>query len=91
MASTINYSYGTPTNSGYIACPSNENVVTTYDPMGEIKARLEKLEKIRKVDYTILACKNCGASIEQKIDDYIFKCRYCGTAYIIGSYQINSQ
>lgn len=90
MASIIN-SYGAPINSGYIAYTSNRNTVGTYDQMDEIKARLEKLEKIRKVDFTILACRNCGASIEQKIDDYIFKCRYCGTAYIIGSYQINSQ
>lgn len=31
-----------------------------------------------------LKCYNCGASINQKIDDYILKCPYCNSAYLIG-------
>lgn len=55
----------------------------------DILSRLNKLEKNRKIDYTMLSCRNCGASLEQKINDYIVKCPYCNTAYLIGTYQIN--
>lgn len=70
----------------------DDGCITGIDPLDEIKTRLEKLEKVpRKIEYTMLSCRNCGASLQQKVDDYIVKCQYCGTAYMIGTYQINSR
>ena len=34
-------------------------------------------------------CNNCGAPLKMDADNYLFKCRYCGTAYLIGTNQIN--
>lgn len=31
---------------------------------------------------------NCGGQVEQKYDDYIFKCPYCKTVYALGTKQI---
>ena len=56
----------------------------------EILERINKLERDTRFDYTEISCRNCGGKILQKIDDHILKCPYCGTAYIIGRYQINS-
>ena len=56
----------------------------------EILERINKLERDTRFDYTEISCRNCGGKILQKIDDHILKCPYCGTAYIIGKYQINS-
>lgn len=56
----------------------------------EILERISKLERDTRFDYTEISCRNCGGKILQKIDDHILKCPYCGTAYIIGRYQINS-
>lgn len=36
-------------------------------------------------------CNNCGAPLEMDIDNHLFKCRYCGTAYLIGTKQINAR
>ena len=55
-----------------------------------IEERLRKLEESRaKIWYTELQCKNCGAPLQQRIDDHIVKCKYCKTAYVIGQYLIN--
>lgn len=35
-----------------------------------------------------LNCMNCGGQVEQKCDDYIFKCPYCKTVYALGTKQI---
>lgn len=35
-------------------------------------------------------CNNCGAPLKMDADNHLFKCRYCGTAYLIGTKQINS-
>ena len=32
---------------------------------------------------------NCGAPLKMDADNHLFKCRYCGTAYLIGTNQIN--
>lgn len=34
-------------------------------------------------------CNNCGGTIEMDIDNHIFRCPYCGSAYAIGTNQIN--
>lgn len=38
-----------------------------------------------------LTCYNCGASINQKINDHILKCPYCKSVYLTGINQINSR
>ena len=69
---------------------SNDVSVNTRNIVDELEERLKKLERTHKFDYTMLQCRNCGASLEQKIDDHIVKCPYCSTAYIVGNWQINS-
>ena len=69
--------------------PATTVAIDNYS-FNDILSRLDELEKNRrKIDYTMLSCRNCGASLEQKINDYIVKCPYCNTAYLIGTYQIN--
>lgn len=75
--------------STYNVVPATVTVDNNYS-FSSILSRLDELEKNRrKIDYTMLSCRNCGASLEQKINDYIVKCPYCNTAYLIGTYQIN--
>lgn len=69
--------------------PATATVAINNYSFDDILSRLNKLENNRKIDYTMLSCRNCGASLEQKINDYIVKCPYCNTAYLIGTYQIN--
>ena len=69
--------------------PATSAITVDNYSFDDILSRLNKLEKNRKIDYTMLSCRNCGASLEQKINDYIVKCPYCNTAYLIGTYQIN--
>ena len=66
-------------------------IVATIDPLKVLEERLMKLEANHKFDYTMLQCRNCGASLEQAIDDHIVKCPYCSTAYIVGNWQINDR
>lgn len=33
-------------------------------------------------------CNNCGAPLKMDAENHLFKCRYCGTAYLIGINQI---
>lgn len=56
-----------------------------------IDAKIKALEKNTRFTFTELSCRNCGGKINQKIDDYIVKCPYCGTAYLIGREQIYSR
>lgn len=34
-------------------------------------------------------CNNCGAPLKMDAENHLFKCRYCGTAYLIGTNQIH--
>lgn len=36
------------------------------------------------------ACHNCGAKLQLDHDDHIFKCKYCGSVYMVGLDQVNS-
>ena len=56
-----------------------------------IEEKIKALEKNTRFTFTELSCRNCGGKINQKIDDYIVKCPYCGTAYLIGREQIYSR
>lgn len=56
-----------------------------------IEAKIKALEKNTRFTFTELSCRNCGGKIHQKIDDYIVKCPYCETAYLIGREQIYSR
>lgn len=33
-------------------------------------------------------CNNCGAPLQMDADNHLFKCKYCGTVYLIGTGQI---
>lgn len=57
----------------------------------EILRRLKALEATYDFDFVEMNCKNCGGSLQQEIDNYIVKCPYCGSVYMIGRYQINSR
>ena len=56
----------------------------------EMNSRIKDLEEAGRFDYTEIACRNCGAKLEQGIDDHIVKCPYCVSVYAIGRYLINS-
>lgn len=52
--------------------------------------KLEELErKYKVVDFIELKCKNCGGKIQQKYEDNIIKCPYCGSVYAIGTKRMN--
>ena len=36
------------------------------------------------------ACHNCGAKLQLEPENHIFKCKYCGSVYMVGLDQINS-
>lgn len=75
------------TSSSTITDTINSSV--SLDDM--IEAKIKALEKNTRFTFTELSCRNCGGKINQKIDDYIVKCPYCGTAYLIGREQIYSR
>lgn len=64
------------------------NHKNNYD---EILQRLKALEATYDFDFVEMSCKNCGGSLQQGINDYVVKCPYCGSVYMIGRYQINSR
>ena len=37
------------------------------------------------------ACHNCGAKLQLEPENHIFKCKYCGSVYMVGLDQINSE
>ena len=52
--------------------------------------KLEELErKYKVVDFIELKCKNCGGKIQQRYEDNIIKCPYCGSVYAIGTRRVN--
>ena len=65
-----------------------DDLPTTFN---DVLNRLAALEHDRRFTYTELSCRNCGGKIEQKIDDYIVRCPYCKTVYIVGREQINDK
>ena len=57
--------------------------------ISSILERIEKLEQ-KKIEFTELSCRNCGATLKQGYLDPIVKCPYCKTVYAIGIKQVNS-
>ena len=51
----------------------------------DIKRLFEEMFKKTKPSVFKLTCQSCGASVEQKLDDHLFKCPYCKSAYYIGT------
>jgi DNA-directed RNA polymerase subunit RPC12/RpoP len=54
----------------------------------------EAIEQIKQlfnakplVEYS---CHNCGAKLQLEPENHIFKCKYCGSVYMVGLDQINS-
>ena len=54
----------------------------------------EAIEQIKRlfnakplVEYS---CHKCGASLQLEPENHIFKCKYCGSVYMVGLDQINS-
>ena len=53
----------------------------------KLKSKLDEL--MAKPKFVKFNCMNCGAPITNRIDDHILKCKYCKTAYFVGTDLIN--
>lgn len=71
-------------SEGWAAIASDRSV---FDFRTAIKEELEKLNM--KPKFTLLSCRNCGGTINQKINDNIVKCPYCESVYFVSKYLIN--
>lgn len=85
---TIPYTSNVITNATIAADTLTMDGISLEDMIEE---KIKALEKNTRFTFTELSCRNCGGKINQKIDDYIVKCPYCGTAYLIGREQIYSR
>lgn len=56
----------------------------------DVKRLFKEMFNKTKPSFFKLTCQNCGASVEQKIDDHLFKCPYCNSVYYIGMELVNS-
>lgn len=61
----------------------NKQIDILWDAIEILQKQINNTPKIVK-----LTCMNCGGQVEQKYDDYIFKCPYCKTVYALGTKQI---
>lgn len=61
----------------------NKQIDILWDAIEILQKQINNTPKIVK-----LTCMNCGGQVEQKCDDYIFKCPYCKTVYALGTKQI---
>ena len=61
----------------------NKQIDVLWDAIEILQKQINNTPKIVK-----LTCMNCGGQVEQKYDDYIFKCSYCKTVYVLGTKQI---
>lgn len=52
---------------------------------------MEKYMQKREPVFYKLTCQGCGASLNQRINDYIVKCPYCRSAYAIGTKMVYSK
>lgn len=91
--STILYADDRPVVST-MKLTSNEMMYEVGDALARstitgILERVEKLER-KKIEFTELSCRNCGATLKQGYLDPIVKCPYCKTIYAIGYKQVNS-
>lgn len=60
---------------------------TSREEINELKRRLDEL--MSKPKFVKLNCMNCGAPITNRINDHILKCKYCNTAYFVGTNLVN--
>ena len=61
----------------------NKQIDVLWDAIEMLQKQINNTPKFIK-----LTCMNCGGQVEQKYDDYIFKCPYCKTVYVLGTKQI---
>ena len=59
-----------------------------YFKEGFEKQLLEKLSRCPTFEHK---CHNCGGALEMKVTEHIFRCPYCGSAYAIGTAQVNDR
>lgn len=50
----------------------------------------EVAKRFNQIPLMKLNCNNCGAVISMDADRHLFTCGYCGSAYVVGTAQINS-
>lgn len=81
----------TKTNTANLMWAVGTEAIANKDNYDEILQRLKALEATYNFDFVEMSCKNCGGSLQQGINDYVVKCPYCGSVYMIGRYQINSR
>ncbi len=74
--------------------PSPNTIVTGAKHIKADTLSKEAIEQIKQlfnakplVEY---ACHNCGAKLQLEPENHIFKCKYCGSVYMVGLDQINS-
>lgn len=63
---------------------ANDRLTAIEKNLDSQKIIAEVLKKLGPPEFTELKCRECGGTIEQKYEDPIVKCPYCGTVYIIG-------
>lgn len=64
----------------------NDKRITTAEMMlQEIRGRLDRTVTM------IHNCGNCGATLEIPENKPIFRCKFCGTVYVIGPVQVTSR
>lgn len=57
----------------------------------ELEKRLKELEsKLAKTVSLVHNCANCGATLEVEENKPVIHCKYCGSAYIVGTARIYS-
>lgn len=56
----------------------------------EINELKDKLKNMNKHISLIHNCANCGATLNIEENKPVFHCKYCGSAYLIGTAQIYS-
>ncbi len=63
---------------------ANNRLTAIEKNLDQQKIIAEVLKKLGPPEFTELKCRECGGTIEQKYEDMIVKCPYCGSVYIIG-------
>lgn len=56
----------------------------------EITKLQKQIENMDKKIFLIHNCANCGATLNIEENKPVFHCKYCGSAYLIGTAQIYS-
>lgn len=71
-------------------CEINQQIAHTVDEdiMNQIFQEMAK--RFNQVPLMEHKCNNCGAAISMDADRHLFVCGYCGSAYVVGTAQINS-